>query len=227
MRRGTGVNVGAGLGRSVRPARGDLTEWPEPSTSPQCWCSDTITSRTASVLLRSLGLRVTRALNSELSKLNVDRRCYRFESSTGSQPSAATASATILSNPDGSVARAAASSVQPSAAVSAGQRRSRASITATSTSSRCTHERLGIAYGRCCGVALVCDRGVHMQLSPSVWRFVHGLDSLAAQYSPSGVLYTYALVECACAARLGGVGGGAPLQAHRRRTPAQQTAKWP
>ena len=56
MRRGTGVNVGAGLGRSARPARGDLTEWPEPSTSPgpQCWCSDTITSRTASVLLRSL-----------------------------------------------------------------------------------------------------------------------------------------------------------------------------
>jgi hypothetical protein len=41
---------------------------------------------------------------------------------------------------------------------SAGQRRSRASITATSTSSRCTHERLGIDYGRCCGLALVCDR---------------------------------------------------------------------
>ena len=65
-------------------------------------------------------------------------------------PSAATASATISSNPDGSVASAAASSMQLSLARPrskrgerrctrrAGARRSRASITATSTSSRCT-----------------------------------------------------------------------------------------
>jgi hypothetical protein len=52
-------------------------------------------------------------------------------------PSATTASATNASVGDGSVASAAASSLQPSAAVSAGQRRSRASITAMTTSSRC------------------------------------------------------------------------------------------
>ena len=52
-------------------------------------------------------------------------------------PSATTAFATNASVCDGSVASAAASSVQPSAAVSACQRRSRASITAMTTSSRC------------------------------------------------------------------------------------------
>ena len=60
----------------------------------------------------------------------------RFTESLG--PSAATASATICSTPDGSAASAAASAVQPPAAATACARRSRASITATSTSSRCT-----------------------------------------------------------------------------------------
>jgi hypothetical protein len=44
-------------------------------------------------------------------------------------------------------------------------------------------------------------------------------------FASSGVFYAYALAKCACAARLGGVGGGAPAHAQRRRTPAQQTAK--
>jgi hypothetical protein len=57
------------------------------------------------------------------------------------QPSASTASATISSTPEGSVASAAASAVQPPASASASTRRSRASITATSTSSRCTPTR--------------------------------------------------------------------------------------
>ena len=82
-------------------------------------------------------------------------------------PSAATASATISSNPDGSVASAAASSVQLSLArprskrgerhctLRAGARRSCASITATSTSSRCTPTHLGVNSGICCGLARV------------------------------------------------------------------------
>ena len=57
------------------------------------------------------------------------------------RPSAATASATIWSSPEGSVASAAASTVQPASCASARTRRSRASITATSTSSRCTPTR--------------------------------------------------------------------------------------
>ena len=70
------------------------------------------------------------------------------------QPSAATASATICSTPDGSVASAAASAVQPPASATASTRRSRASITATSTSSRCTpngglRRRLTCAGGVC------------------------------------------------------------------------------
>jgi hypothetical protein len=82
-------------------------------------------------------------------------------------PSAASASATISSNPDGSVASAAASSVQLPLARPrskrgerrctrrAGARRSRASITATSTSSRCTPTHLGVNGGLCCGLARV------------------------------------------------------------------------
>jgi len=73
------------------------------------------------------------------------------------QPSAATASAIISSGRDGSVASAAASSVQPSAASSAGACRSRASITATSTSSRCNSADY-IDYGLCYGLAPVRDR---------------------------------------------------------------------
>ncbi len=62
-------------------------------------------------------------------------------------PSAATASATISSNPEGSVASAAPNSVQPPSSASASARRSRASITATSTSSRCTPTCLRINGG--------------------------------------------------------------------------------
>ncbi len=41
----------------------------------------------------------------------------------------------------------------------------------------------------------------------------------------SGVLYAYTVAQCACAARLGRVGGGAPV--HAQRTPAQQAANRP
>jgi hypothetical protein len=50
------------------------------------------------------------------------------------------------------------------------------------------HERLGIDYGLCYGLALVRS-GVHMQRCQpglSAWRIVRGLDSLTAQYSPLG-----------------------------------------
>jgi hypothetical protein len=45
------------------------------------------------------------------------------------------------------------------------------------------HERLGIDYGLCYGLALVRS-GAHMQLSLLVWRLVRGLDSIIVQYSP-------------------------------------------
>jgi hypothetical protein len=73
--------------------------------------------------------------------------------------------------------------VQPSAASSSGAGRSRASITATSTSSRCTGgppNRLRPLLQPC-----ACARsGVHMQPGLSAWRFVRGLDSIIAQHSP-------------------------------------------
>ncbi len=147
------------------------------------------------------------------------------------QPSAATASAIISSGRDGSVASAAASSVQPSAASSAGACRSRASITATSTSSRCKQQRLGIDYGLCYGLAPMRDRrsGVHMQQGlKSVRRLVCGLDPIRAQHSP---LRGYSTHTHWCSAlvrqRLGGVGGSAPAHAQRRSTPAQQAANRP
>jgi hypothetical protein len=78
------------------------------------------------------------------------------------QPSAATASAIISSGRDGSVASAAASSVQPSAASSTGACRSRASITAMSTSSRCTRApRCRLYYAaalRLCDRVFTCNR---------------------------------------------------------------------
>jgi hypothetical protein len=60
-----------------------------------------------------------------------------LSSHASAQSSATTASATISSGRVGSAASAAASSVQPPAVVSACKRRSRASITAMTTSSRC------------------------------------------------------------------------------------------
>jgi hypothetical protein len=117
--------------------------------------------------------------------------------------------------------------VQPSAASSAGARRSRASITATSTSSRCTRApryRLRPPLRPC-----ACARsGVHMQQGLSAWRLVRGLDSIIAQLSPLRGCSTHshwcsALVR----QRLGGVGGSPPVHAQRRRTPAQQSAKRP
>ncbi len=76
-------------------------------------------------------------------------------------------------------------SAQPSAAtasaiISSG---SRASITATSTSSRCTRA----PRYRLRPVLRPCVRalsGVHMQPGLSARRFVRGLDSMTAQYSP-------------------------------------------
>ena len=104
----------------------------------------------------------SRTRSARLASSNALQRCMRIYNAGSRRsaseplthasacPSAATASATISSNPDGSVARAAASSVQLPLArprrkrgerrckLRAGARRSRASITATSTSSRCT-----------------------------------------------------------------------------------------
>jgi hypothetical protein len=138
------------------------------------------------------------------------------------QPSPATASAIISSGRDGSVASAAASSVQPSAASFAGARRSRASITVTSTSSRCTRApryRLRPLLRPCA----CAGSGVHMQPGLSVWRFVRGLDSLTAQYSPLRGYSTHTQWRSApVRQRLGEVGGGAPV--HTQRNPAQQTA---
>ena len=144
-------------------------------------------------------------------------------------PSAATASAIISSGRDGSVASAAASSVQPSAASSAGACRSRASITATSTSSRCKQRR---RLYRLRPLLRPCTRarsGGHMQQGLSVRRLVPGLDSIIiAQHSP---LRGYSTHTHWCSAlvrqRLGGVGGGAPVHAQRQRTPAQQATNRP
>ena len=74
-----------------------------------------------------------------------------------------------------------------------------------------------------------CARlGVHMQPGLSAWRLVRGLDSIIAQCSP---LRGYSTHTQRCGAlvrqRLGGVGGGAPAHARRRRTPAQQSTKRP
>ncbi len=142
-------------------------------------------------------------------------------------PSATTASATISSNPDGSVASAAASSVQPSAAVSAGQRRSRASITETSTSSRCTRappNRLRPPL-RPCACAIGCSHatgsfGVAIRArarldGSTVLAFGGALRIHTNAVHFVGVVWQ----------RLGGV-GGAPVHA-QRHSPAQQTADRP
>ena len=139
----------------------------------------------------------------------------RNPSRASAQPSAATASAIISSGRDGSVASAAASSVQPSAASSAGACRSRASITATSTSSRCNSADY-IDYGLCYGLALVRDRVANGR---------------STRWQQSTRLRGYSTHTHWCSAlvrqRLGGVGGNAPV--HAQRTPAQQSANrpWP
>jgi hypothetical protein len=92
-------------------------------------------ARTLSLLSSS---RAVLSWSQETAAVRVRRlaQCLGI-SHASAPPSATTASATNASVNDGSVASAAASSLQPSAAVSAGQRRSRASITAMTTSSRC------------------------------------------------------------------------------------------
>ena len=141
------------------------------------------------------------------------------------QPSAAIASAIISSGRDGSGASAAASAVQPS-----GARRSRASMMATSTSSRCTPTRLGIDYGRQRWPLLrpcACARlRVHMQLKQSAWRLVREtLTSQALAFGGALRLRTGAVPLCGSGSA--GLGGGAPVRAQRRRTPAQPTAHRP
>ena len=143
------------------------------------------------------------------------------------QPSAAIASAIISSGRDGSGASAAASAVQPS-----GTRRSRASMMAMSTSSRCTPTRLGIDYGRQRWPLLrpllrpcACAR-VHMQLRQSAWRLVR--ETLTAQtLAFGGALRLRTGAVPLCGSGSAGLGGGAPVRAQRRRTPAQPTAHRP
>ncbi len=67
----------------------------------------------------------------------------------------------------------------------------------------------------------------HERPGLSAWRLVRGLDSKIAQYSTLRGYSTHTHRCSACAARLGGVGGSAPVHAQRRRTPAQQIAKRP
>ena len=142
------------------------------------------------------------------------------------QPSAAIASAIISSGRDGSGASAAASAVQPS-----GARRSRASMMAMSTSSRCTPTRLGIDYGRQRWPLLrpcACARlRVHMQLKQSAWRLVR--ETLTAQTLSAfgGALRLRTGAVPLCGSGSAGLGGGAPVRAQRRRTPAQPTAHRP
>jgi hypothetical protein len=119
--------------------------------------------------------------------------------------------------------------VQPSAASSAGACRSRASITATSTSSRCKQRR---RLYRLRPLLRPCTRarsGVHMQPGLSVRRLVPGLDAIIlAQHSPPFRGYSTHTHWCSALLRqrLGGVGGSAPGHA-QRRTPAQQAANRP
>ena len=142
------------------------------------------------------------------------------------QPSAAIASAIISSGRDGSGASAAASAVQPS-----GTRRSRASMMAMSTSSRCTPTRLGIDYGRQRWPLLrpcACARlRVHMQLKQSAWRLVR--ETLTAQTLSAfgGALRLRTGAVPLCGSGSAGLGGGAPVRAQRRRTPAQPTTHRP
>ena len=110
------------------------------------------------------------------------------------------------------------------AAASAVACRSRASMMATSTSSRCTRApryRLRPVLQPCA----CAGSGAHMHPDLSAWRIVRGLDPLAAHYSPVRGYSTHTHWRSALVRqRLGGV-GGAPV--HAQRNPAQQTAKRP
>ena len=139
------------------------------------------------------------------------------------QPSAATASAIISSGRDGSVASAAASSVQPSAASSARARRSRASITATSTLSRCTTAPIvAMPVLQPCACAIGCSHATRSVGAATRARArLYNSTVLASSAVPLRIR-TNAVHLCGS----GSAGlGGAP--AHAQRTPAQQTAHRP
>jgi hypothetical protein len=96
--------------------------------------------------------RAVRGLPSGTSIIRVGYyQLYVNSARKSAQPSAAAARATISSNPDGSVASAAARAVQPSAPAFAGARRSRASATAMSASSRCTPAAFSTVVRACVG----------------------------------------------------------------------------
>ena len=122
------------------------------------------------------------------------------------QNRAATASATISSGRDGSAASATASSVQPLAAVSACRRRSRASITAMTTSSRC---KPSPPYRCSCGQSLArACRGVIMEHADESVSWCGGACTVSARQRHSTVgrtLKSAALGRCAVAAPRGGV----------------------
>ena len=152
------------------------------------------------------------------------RTCAVCTRQASAQPSAATAFATISTTPDGSVASAAASSVQPSAASAAGAHRSRASITAMSTSNRCTRApryRLRPLL-RPCACAIGCSHATG-SVGVAIRARARPADStvLASSGTSTHTQWRSAVVS----QWLGGVGGGAP--AHAQRTPAQQTGNRP
>ncbi len=143
-----------------------------------------------------------------------------------SQSSATTASATISSGRDGSVASAAASSVQPAAAVSACRRRSRASITAMTTSSRCkpSPQHQWRPWPRSCARVPWGDHGA-CRVCVVVRRGMHNLGLSTAQ-PPMGARCA-ALGRCARAAQLGGCvpHQHASRQGDLRSTPTIGTAR--
>ena len=127
------------------------------------------------------------------------------------QPSAATASATIASGRDGSAASAAASSMQPSAAISADERRSRDEDLEplhTSASVSITASVAALRLG-----ALGCSHAIG-SVGVAI-RARARLDNSTVLAS-SGVRYAYALVQCACAA--------AARRGWRQRTSARTAA---
>ena len=106
--------------------------------------------------------------------------------------------------------------MQPSATASAGQRRSRASITATSTSSRCTRAPI-ISITASAAALRPCAIGCSHAIG-SVGVAIRArarLDNRRVLAS-SGVLYASAVVQCTCAA--------AARRGWRQRTSARTAA---